>query len=268
MNILVCVKQVPDTNEIRIDPVRNTLIREGVPSILNPYDSYALEAAARLRDAVPGSRITVLSMGPAQASAALRECLAMAADSAWLASDRAFGGSDTLATSYILSCAIRRVQREEGTFDAIFCGKQATDGDTAQVGPEIAEHLGLPQVTYALEAFAEEGGLRVLREAEDEKQIVGVKLPCLVTFTKPAFDPRFPTVRRLLASRAAPIHALTAADLAGEIDLARAGLSGSPTKVRKTFVPPRRKTGRLFGGETADESAAALYEALCAAQVL
>lgn len=161
MNILVCVKQVPDTTEIKIDPVKKTLIREGVPSIVNPHDTYALENAARIKDKDPDSRIYVLSMGPEQAKSALRDCLSIAADKAFLVTDRAFGGSDTLATSYILSEAIRYVEKQEGIqFDAIFCGKQAIDGDTAQVGPEIAEHLGLPQVTYALEAQPYEGGLK------------------------------------------------------------------------------------------------------------
>lgn len=143
MNILVCVKQVPDTTEIKIDPVKKTLIREGVPSIVNPYDTYALENAARMRDKDPSVKIYVLSMGPEQAKNALRECLAIAADKAFLITDRAFGGSDTLATSYIISEAIRYVEKQEGIrFDAIFCGKQAIDGDTAQVGPEIAGASG------------------------------------------------------------------------------------------------------------------------------
>ncbi len=141
MNMLVCVKQVPDTTEIKIDPVNNTLIREGVPSIVNPFDGYALEAAARIKDKDPDAKIVVLSMGPEQAKAALKECLAIAADKAYLVSGRAFGGSDTLATSYIISEAIKKVEEKEGKFDVIFCGKQAIDGDTAQVGPEIAEHL-------------------------------------------------------------------------------------------------------------------------------
>ena len=166
MKILLCVKQVPDTTEIRIDPVKNVLIREGVPSILNPFDSYALEAAAKIKDKEPGTRIVVLSMGPMQAQAALRECLSIAADKAYLVSGKGFGGSDTLATSYILSQAIRKIEKEEGPFDAIFCGKQAIDGDTAQVGPEIAEHLGYPQVTYGLEAEKEGELLKVRRETE------------------------------------------------------------------------------------------------------
>ena len=152
MNILVCVKQVPDTTEIKIDPVKNTLVREGVPSIVNPFDGYALEAAARIKDKDPSTKIVVVSMGPEQAKNALKECLAIAADKAYLVSGRAFGGSDTLATSYILSNAVGKLEELEGKFDAIFCGKQAIDGDTAQVGPELAEHLGYPQVTYGLEA--------------------------------------------------------------------------------------------------------------------
>ena len=137
MNVLVCVKQVPDTTEIKIDPVKNTLIREGVPSIVNPFDGYALEAAARIKDKDPEAKIVVLSMGPEQAKNALKECLAIAADKAYLVSGRAFGGSDTLATSYIISEAIKKVEEKEGKFDVIFCGKQAIDGDTAQVGPDL-----------------------------------------------------------------------------------------------------------------------------------
>ena len=138
MNILVCVKQVPDTTQIKIDPVKHTLIREGVPAILNPFDGYALEAAARIKDKNPDTKIVVVTMGPPQAVAVLKECVAIAADKGYLVTGRTFGGSDTLATSYILSHAIKKIEETEGAFDAIFCGKQAIDGDTAQVGPEIA----------------------------------------------------------------------------------------------------------------------------------
>ena len=254
MNILVCVKQVPDTTEIKIDPVKNTLIREGVPSIVNPFDGYALEAAARLKDKDPSTKIVVLSMGPEQAKAALKECLAIAADKAYLVSDRAFGGSDTLATSYILSETVKKVEELEGKFDAIFCGKQAIDGDTAQVGPEMAEHLGYPQVTYALEVEAADGMLKVKKEAEDGTQIIGVALPAVVTFTKPAWDPRFPNIKRKLAANRAEIPTLTAADLP-TIDLARAGLKGSPTKVKKTFVPQKKQGGMKI--KEADNAASA-----------
>ncbi|MDE6281475.1 MAG: electron transfer flavoprotein subunit beta/FixA family protein, partial [Oscillospiraceae bacterium] len=181
MNILVCVKQVPDTTEIKIDPVKNTLIREGVPSIVNPFDGYALEAAARIKDKNPDTKIVVVSMGPPQATAALKECLSIAADKAYLVSGRTFGGSDTLATSYILYNAVKKIEELEGKFDAIFCGKQAIDGDTAQVGPEIAEHLGYPQVTYGLEAELDGDMLKVKKEVEEGVEIIGVKFPCLVT---------------------------------------------------------------------------------------
>ena len=268
MNILVCVKQGPDTNEIKIDPETNTLVRDGVPSIVNTFDGYALEAAARVKDNNPDTKIVVLSMGPAQAETALRECLAIAADQAYLLTDRAFGGSDTLATSYILSQAIRKVESLEGKFDMIFCGKQAIDGDTAQVGPEIAEHLGMPQVTYALEVQeAGADGLKVIREAEDGKQVVGGRSPGLVRISNPNFDPRFPTIKRKMAARKAVIEQITAADLEG-IDLSRAGLKGSPTKVKRTYVPPRKKSGVMITGETPEECAAKLYEALNSAHII
>ncbi len=258
MNILVCVKQVPDTTEIKIDPVKNTLIREGVPSIVNPFDGYALEAAARIKDKNPDTKIVVLSMGPAQAKNALKECLAIAADKAYLLTDRAFGGSDTLATSYILSQAIRHVETLEGHFDLIFCGKQAIDGDTAQVGPEIAEHLGLPQITYGLEASVEEGKVVVKKEVEEGVQVITASMPCLVTYTKPSWDPRYPTLKRKMAANRAEIPDITAADLT-EINLEQAGLKGSPTKVKATFVPPRKSGGVVIQEETPAESAMKLF---------
>ena len=261
MNILVCIKQVPDTTEIKIDPVTNTLVRAGVPSIVNPFDGYALEAAARIKDKNPDSRIVVLSMGPEQAKAALKDCLAIAADKAYLVSDRAFGASDTLATSYILSEAIKKVEEIEGKFDAIFCGKQAIDGDTAQVGPEIAEHLDYPQVTYGLEAEADGDTLKVRKEVEDGVEVIGIRLPCVVTFTKPAWDPRYPSVKRKLAANRAEIPTLTAADLS-TIDLTQAGLKGSPTKVKKTFVPQKKTGGVKIKEASNDESARKLYQLL------
>ena len=267
MNLLVCVKQVPDTTEIKIDPVTNTLIRAGVPSIVNPFDGYALEAAARIKDKNPDTKIVVLSMGPEQAKNALKECLAIAADKAYLVSDRAFGGSDTLATSYIISETIKKVEELEGKFDAIFCGKQAIDGDTAQVGPEIAEHLGLPQVTYGLEAEADGDTIKVRKEVEAGIEVVAVKTPCMVTFTKPAWDPRFPTIKRKLAANKAEIPTLTAADLP-TIDLTRAGLKGSPTKVKKTFVPQKKKGGMKIQEESSEASAKKLFEALSAASII
>ena len=262
MNICVCMKQVPDTTEIKIDPVTNTLIRAGVPSIVNPYDTYALENAARLKDKDPETKIVVISMGPPQAKAALKECLAIAADKAYLITDRAFGGSDTLATSYILSEAIKKIEETEGKFDAIFCGKQAIDGDTAQVGPEIAEHLGYPQVTCCLEALeADEKHIEVLKEGQDANSVISVEYPCVITWTKPSFDPRFPTIKRKLAANRAEIPTLGVEDLT-EIDPTRIGLKGSPTHVKKSFVPVRNKNGMIVAEETPAESAAKLVSLL------
>ena len=255
MNMLVCVKQVPDTTEIKIDPVTNTLIRAGVPSILNPFDGYALEAAARIKDADPSAK------------AVLKESLAIAADKAYLVSDRAFGGSDTLATSYIISETIKKVEELEGKFDIIFCGKQAIDGDTAQVGPEIAEHLGLPQVTYGLEAEVDGDTVKVKKEVEEGVEVIGVKMPCLLTFTKPAWDPRYPTIKRKMAANRAEIPTLTAADLP-TIDLTQAGLKGSPTKVKKTFVPQKKSGGVKIKEETAEDSAKKLFQLLSDASII
>lgn len=259
-NILVCVKQVPDTTEIRIDPVKKTLIRDGVPSIVNPFDAYALELAARIKDAEPDTKITLVCMGPPQAEAALKECLAVGGDKAYLVSGREFGGSDTLATSYILSCAIQKLRELEGNFDIIFCGKQAIDGDTAQVGPEIAELLDLPQITYAVEATAEAERLVVKKETDTGFEVVGVRYPCLITATKPAFEPRFPTIKAKLAANRAKITVLGAADL--DIDLTRAGLKGSPTKVKKTFTPEVKTSGMRIQEETDEASAEKLFAAL------
>lgn len=267
MNILVCVKQVPDTTEIKINPETNTLMRDGVPSIVNPFDAYALEAAARVRDAYPDTKIVVMSMGPEQAKTALRECLSIAADRAYLVSGRAFGGSDTLATSYILASAIQMVEGKEGKFDAIFCGKQAIDGDTAQVGPEIAEHLGYPQVTTAWEASTDGKTIKVVRESDDGKQTIETQLPCVITFTKPSWDPRFPTVKRKMAALRAEIPTLGEDDFPA-MDKSRIGLKGSPTKVKRTFVPEQKKGGIVIKEESDKESAAALYRILSESHVI
>ena len=262
MNIIVCIKQVPNTQAISIDPVTNTLIREGVESILNPYDGYALEAAARLKDKDPNIRIVVLCMGPPQAEAALRECLAIAADEAYLASDKFFGGSDTLATGYILSESIKKIEALEGAkFDMIFCGKQAIDGDTAQVGPQIAEALDMPQTTYGVTCEMVDGELQVLRETEDGKEIIALKLPCLATFTKPNFEPRLPSVKRKFAVKKMEVKRIVADDLAG-LDRAKIGLNGSPTKVRRTFVPQVKKGGTIFTEGSAEETAPKLAQLL------
>ena len=262
MNIIVCVKQVPNTQAISIDPETNTLIRDGVDSILNPYDGYALEAATRLQDKDKSIKISALCMGPPQAEAVLRDCLSVSADNVYLASDKLFAGSDTLATSYILSESIKKIEALEGIkFDMIFCGKQAIDGDTAQVGPQIAEVLNLPQITYGLTCEIKGDELHVLKETEDGKEIVGVKFPCLVTFTKPSFPLRLPSARRMFAAKKMEIKRICVDDLQG-LDRVKIGLKGSPTKVRKTFVPQVKKGGIIFREGEPKETAQKLAQLL------
>lgn len=259
MNMLVCIKQVPDTTEIKIDPVTNTLIRAGVPSIVNTFDTYALEMAARLKD-VAGGRIVVLSMGPEQAKDALRQCLEVGGDEAYLVSDRSFGGSDTLATSYILSHAIQELEEREGKFDIIFCGKQAIDGDTAQVGPEIAEHLDYPQVTCAIGAAVGDGEVEVKRETEEGFEVLAVPTPCVITVTKTPFEPRYPSIKSKMAAKKAEIPTLSAQDFT--LDLMKAGLKGSPTKVKRTFTPQVNKEGIIIREESGAVAAGKLFELL------
>lgn len=246
MKIIVCVKQVPDTTEIKIDPVTNTLIRAGVPSIVNPYDAYALETALRLKERY-GAEVLVISMGLEQAKEALKECLAVGADRAWLISDRAFGGSDTLATSFVLSRAVAWLSKELGDVGLILCGKQAIDGDTAQVGSEMAEHLDLPQITYASDAELSEDGVLVKRENDDGYDMIKTKI---------SGETRLPSIKGKMRASKAEIPVLTAQTL--EIDVEKCGLKGSPTKVKKTFTPVRTKTGIKVEGKTAAEAAAGM----------
>lgn len=268
MNILVCVKQVPDTTQVKIDPVTNTLIRDGVPAIVNTFDAFAVEAAARIKDKAPDTKIVVVSMGPENAKNALKECLSVAADKAYLVSGRAFGGSDTLATSYILSNAVKKIEELEGKFDAIFCGKQAIDGDTAQVGPELAEHLGYPQVTCALDILeADDEHFEVLKEDPEASQVLSVNLPCVVTFTKPAFDTRYPTIKRFMAANRTEIPTLTPEDFQ-QMDATRIGLKGSPTHVKKSFVPVKNRDGMIISEETLSASAIKLISILSDTHVI
>ncbi|NLV85938.1 MAG: electron transfer flavoprotein subunit beta/FixA family protein [Clostridiales bacterium] len=268
MNILVCVKQVPDTTEIKIDPVKKTLIRDGVPSIVNPFDAYALELAARIKDKDPSTKITLLCMGPPQAEAALKECLSVGGDVAYLCSGREFGGSDTLATSYILATAIKKIEETDGKFDIIFCGKQAIDGDTAQVGPEIAEHLDYPQITYAVESYVEGDLVKVKRETDDGFELIAAKMPCLVTVTKPDFDPRYPTIKSKMAANRKEIAKIAFADLEATIDATKIGLKGSPTKVKKTFTPDVKTGGVKINEETGADSAKKLFACLTADKII
>lgn len=261
MNILVCVKQVPDTTEIRINPETNTLIRDGVESIVNPFDSYALELAARIKDHNNDAKIVILSMGPPQAKVAIEKCLSQGGDVGYLVSDRAFGGSDTLATSYIISVALKYIENIEGKFDLIFCGKQAIDGDTGQVGPEVAEHLDYPQITYAVEAEYRDKRFIVKRETEDGFEKVESVMPCVVTVTKPFFEPRYPTIKSKLDSFKAEINVLSLASISN-INPERIGLKGSPTKVKRTFTPSVKKGGIMINENSAKASAIKLYDLL------
>lgn len=230
MNILVCIKQVPDTEAVKLDPETSRLIREGVDNIMNPYDKQALESALILKDA-EGAKVTIVTMGPPQAKDVLKEAIAMGADEGVLVSDRALGGSDTLATSYALAAAAKKL----GDFDLILCGQQAIDGDTAQVGPEMAEHLDLPQVTSAMKVVKKENVLLVDRDTENYSQTIEVSLPALVTVLRSEKEPRFASIKGKMKARKAKFVEYSAADL--EIDLECIGLSGSPTKVKKVSTP-------------------------------
>lgn len=267
MNILVCIKQVPDTTEIKIDPVKNTLIRDGVPSIVNPFDTYALESAARIKDNNSDAKIVVVTMGPPQADKALRECLAIAADKAYLVTDRAFAGSDTIATSYVLRKTVEKLETLEGKFDAIFCGKQAIDGDTGQVGPELAEWLDIPQVTNCWEVEVAGDMLKAKKQTDDGFEIIGAKMPCLITYTQPAWEVRYPNIKRKLAANKAEIPQLSVADLT-DVEEVRLGLGGSPTKVKKSFVPPKREGGIKIEEETPEEGAKKLFKMLNDASII
>ncbi len=247
LNLLVCIKQVPDTTQIKIDPVKHTLIREGVPAIVNTFDTYALETALRLKDAV-GGKVTVITMGIPKAKDALRECLAAGADAAYLLTDRAFGGSDTLATSKILSTAISYLEEKEGKpFDVIFCGKQAIDGDTGQVGPEISEHLGRPLISYAIEVSMEGDVFKCKRESDEGYDFFTVGSGCVITVNKTAYDLRFPNFATKRFAMNAEIPELTSAEVV--VDESERGLKGSPTKVVKTYTPHHEKNGMKIENE-------------------
>jgi len=246
MHCIVCIKQVPDTTDVKINPETNTLMREGVESIVNPFDMYAIEEALRFKQKL-GGKVTALSMGPPQAEAVLREAIGMGVDEGILISDRAFAGSDTWATSYTLAMAIRKI----GDYGVIFCGKQASDGDTAQVGPGIATHLDLPQLTYVrkVEDVYEN---RVVGERllENGYEVVEVPVPCVLTVVKEINEPRLPSLKGKMAARKAEIATWTAEDIGAEVS--KIGLEGSPTKVVRIFTPPARVGGEIFRGEPSE----------------
>ena len=242
MDIIVCIKQVPDTTEVKINPETNTLVREGVPSIVNPFDENAVEAAIQLKEK-HGGKVTIITMGPPQASEALKTTIAMGADEVYLVSDRAFAGSDTWATSYTLSQAIKKI----GHFDLIICGKQAIDGDTAQVGPGIAEWLGIPQVTFASKIESDGSKLKIERMLEEANEIVECPLPAVVTVVKQINEPRLPSLKGLMRAKKAEVKSLNAQAIEG--DAKNMGLNGSPTSVVRIFTPPAKGGGEILTGE-------------------
>ena len=242
MKIIVCVKQVPDAKDVRLDPVTNTLAREGVQSIMNPYDQHALEEAVRLKEA-HGGEVTVITMGPPQAEGMLREAISCGADNAVLVTDRAFAGADTWATAYTLEKAIRKV----GDFDLILCGKQAIDGDTAQVGPGLATRLDIPFMT-CIQKIRESSNSKLVveRMMDDGFDVLSVDCPALLTVVKDINEPRVPSLKGKLKAKKAEMQHLTADAI--EADPSCVGLPGSPTKVVKVFPPEGRGERTVLGG--------------------
>ncbi len=259
MKIVVCAKQVPDTNEVKLDPVKGTLIRDGVPSIINPDDKNAIEAALQIKDQVPGTTVTVISMGPAQADVALREALAMGCDEAILVSDRKFGGADTWATSSTIAGAIKKV----GDYDLVITGRQAIDGDTAQVGPQIAEHLGLPQVSYAEGIEVCGDYLKVQRQFEDRYHVIKIKMPCVLTAIAELNDPRYMTVSGIVSAYDdKTVTTWTYEELKDFVDESNLGLKGSPTNVKQSFTKQPKPAGTVLKDLTPDEAVSAIVAKL------
>ena len=247
MNIVVCIKQVPNTNEVKLDPKTGTLIREGVPSIINPDDKAGLEAALRLKDA-QGAPVTVLSMGPPQADAVLREAMAMGADDAYLVTDRAFGGADTWATAHTIAAALKKVP-----FDLIITGRQAIDGDTAQVGPQIAENLNIPNISYAEEIKVDGEYVTVKRQFEDRYHIIKAKMPCLITALSELNEPRYMTPGGIFDAYQKEVKIITRKDL--DVKDEDIGLKGSPTRVVKTFTKQPKSAGTVVKDLNPQEAA-------------
>lgn len=246
MNIIVCIKQVPDAKDVRLDPVTNTLAREGVESIMNPYDQHALEAAVALKEST-GGEVTVMTMGPPQAEEVLRQAISCGADRAVLVSDRSFAGADTWATAYTLAQAVRQL----GSFELIICGKQAIDGDTAQVGPGLAMRLNIPYATCIQKIrSADESTIVLERMMDDGYDVLQAPYPLLFTVVKDINQPRVPSLKGKMKAKKAEITVLSAADI--EADPASIGLAGSPTKVVKVFPPEPRGERAMLSG-TVDE---------------
>jgi electron transfer flavoprotein alpha/beta subunit len=253
MNIVVCIKQVPDTAEVRINPETGTLIREGVPSIINPFDMHAIEAGIQIKEKA-GGKVTVMTMGPPQAESALRDAIAMGADDGILLSDRAFAGSDTWATSFTLSKAIEKLGA-----DIIICGKQAIDGDTAQVGPETAEFLNIPHISYVRKIEdVTQSSIKVQRLMDEGYDTVESSFPVLLTAVKELNEPRLPSLKGKMAAKKAVIQKWGASDiLADQNDL---GLKGSPTQVKNIFTPEARSGRKMLEGDTEEQVDALIKE--------
>ena len=247
MKVIVCLKQVPGTTQVKIDPQTNTLIRQGIENIINPFDTYALEEGVRLRERFGGT-VTALSMGPPQAEAAMREAISLGADEVVLLSDKAFAGADTWATSFTLAQAINKL----GQYDLVICGRQTLDGDTGQVGPELSETLAMPFVAYVskIEEIAD-GKMRVQRMVEEGHKVIETSLPAVITVVKEINVPRLPSLRGIMKSKSASVQVWTVKDLG--VDEGKVGLSGSFTKVIKVFFPQRVCQGEIFQGEVENQ---------------
>ncbi|MDI6801424.1 MAG: electron transfer flavoprotein subunit beta/FixA family protein [Thermodesulfovibrionales bacterium] len=253
MNIIVCIKQVPDTAEVRINPATNTLVREGVPSIINPYDLHAIEAALQIRE-MTGGKVTVITMGPPQAEDALREAISMGVDDVRLVSDRAFAGADTWATSYALYKSIEKLG-----YNIILCGKQAIDGDTAQVGPEVAEFLNIPHIAYVkkIETVSNES-IKVQRLMDEGYDVVESELPVLLTVVKEINTPRLPSLKGKMAAKKAVITKLDLNAIGAEEE--NVGLKGSPTQVKNIFAPQAKTDRKMLQGSVEEQVDALVQE--------
>lgn len=261
MHIVVCIKQTPATANVQIDPKTGTLKRDGMAAAINPFDEYAIEEAVRIKEKLPGSTVSVLTMGPPQAEEALRDAIARGCDDAFHVTDRAFAGADTWATSYTLQMAIRKIAAEKKPVDLIICGKQTNDGDTGHVGPGIAAWLNFANAAYVGKVEdVKEGSLTVRRMMEDGYDVLELPTPALISVVKEINEPRLPSLKGKLASKKAVIPKWDAAALGA--DKSKIGLSGSPTIVAKSFNPPPRKGGERIEGATSEEKAKKLVARL------
>ncbi len=248
MNIIVCLKQVPGTNEVKMNKETNTIIREGVEAIVNPFDTYAIEEALRIKDNI-GGKVTAISMGIPSVSNLLKDMIGLGVDDAVLLSDRAFAGADSLATSYALSMGIKKIK----DFDLIICGKQSTDGDTAQVGPSLAEKLGLPHTTYVRKIEEiKDGYIRCQRLTDDGYEVIEMPLPAVITVVKEINEPRLPSIKAMMRAKKAEVNVWTADDVGA--DKEKCGLAGSPTWVVKTFIPVHDVKSEVFEGSPSEQS--------------